>query len=103
MALEGTGRGELTQLVTNHILCHIDGHMLAAVVHGKGVTNEVGENCRGAALGFQDTLLASFVHRLHAFEQDRLYIRSFFNTSTHYSSPPYLLFARFTINLSLRA
>lgn len=43
MALEGTGGGELAQLVANHIFRHINGHMLAAVVHREGVTDEIRE------------------------------------------------------------
>ena len=52
MALEGTGRGELAQLVTDHIFGDVNGHMLAAVVHGEGVAHKVGENRGGAAPGF---------------------------------------------------
>ena len=43
VALKGTGGNELTQLVANHVLGHVHRHMLAAVVDGKGVTNEFGE------------------------------------------------------------
>lgn len=58
MALEGTGGGELAQLVANHIFRHINGHMLAAVVHREGVTDEIRENGGGPAPGLQDPLLA---------------------------------------------
>ena len=37
MAAEGAGGSELTQLVADHILLDIDGHVLAAVVDGDGV------------------------------------------------------------------
>ena len=43
VALKGAGGNELTQLVANHILGHVHRHMLAAVVDGKGVTNEFGK------------------------------------------------------------
>ena len=42
VAAEGAGGGELTQLVTDHILLDVDGHMLAAVVDGDGVAHEGG-------------------------------------------------------------
>ena len=44
MAAEGAGGGELTQLVADHILLDIDGHVLAAVVNGDGVADEGGED-----------------------------------------------------------
>ena len=59
MAGKLPGGGELTELVADHILGDIDGHMLAAVVDGEGVADEFREDGGGAAPGLDDALLAS--------------------------------------------
>ena len=102
VALEGTGGNELTQLVANHVLSHIHRHMLAAVVDGKGVTNEFGEDRGGAAPGLDDLLLAGSVHRFNVLHKSSLDERSFFNASTHCLKLLSYLPARFTISLSER-
>ena len=83
MAAEGAGGGELAQLVANHILGDIDRDMLAAVVHGEGVADKIGEDGGGAAPGLEDPLLAGLVHLLHPLQQHGLYKRSLLNASTH--------------------
>ena len=85
MALEGTGGGELAQLVTDHILGDIDRHVLAAVMDGEGVADKVRENGGGAAPGFQDALLTGLIHLLNPFHQHRLYERTLLYASTHKS------------------
>ena len=40
MASKCSGGRELTQLVADHVLGDIDGHVLPAVVHGDGVADE---------------------------------------------------------------
>src|ERR1035437_1096661 len=44
MTLESTGERELTQLVANHLIGDIDRHVLFAVVHRDGQTDEFGQN-----------------------------------------------------------
>ena len=85
MALKGTGGGELAQLVADHILGDVDGHVLLAIVDGNGVTDEVGEDGGGAAPGLQDALLTGLVHLLDPLQQHRLHERTLLNASTHYS------------------
>ena len=85
MALEGTGGGELAQLVADHILGDVHRHVLTTVVDGEGVTDKVRENGGGAAPGFQDALLAGLIHLLDPFQQHRLHERTLLNASTHYS------------------
>ena len=102
VALEGTGGNELTQLVANHVLSHIHRHMLAAVMHGKSVTNELGEDRGGTAPGLDDLLLAGSVHRFNVLHKSSLDERSFFNASTHCLKLLSYLPARFTISLSER-
>ena len=41
MTRELAGRGELAELVTDHIFGDVNGHMLAAVMHSEGVANEL--------------------------------------------------------------
>ena len=41
VALERAGQGEFAELVTDHVLGHIHRHVLLAVVHGDGQTDEV--------------------------------------------------------------
>ena len=48
MALERASWRELTELVANHILSHIDGQKAATVVDVKVKADEVGSNCRTA-------------------------------------------------------
>ena len=40
MSLKGSGGGEFAKLVSDHVLGHIDRHMLPAVVHGDRVARQ---------------------------------------------------------------
>src|SRR6218665_4119748 len=44
VALEGGRQGEFAQLVAHHLVGDIDRHMLLAVVHGDGQTDELGQH-----------------------------------------------------------
>jgi hypothetical protein len=57
--------------------------MLATVVDGEGVTDELGEDRGGTAPGLDDLLLAGSVHIFNVLHKSSLDERSFFNTSTH--------------------
>src|SRR6195952_3691258 len=56
VTLEGAGRGELAQLVANHGLRHEHRHVLATVVDGEGVSDEVGDDGRPTRPGLDDLL-----------------------------------------------
>ena len=58
-------------------LGHVHRHMLAAVVDGKGVTNEFGEDRGGAAPGLDDLLLAGSVHSFNVLQKSSLDERTF--------------------------
>ena len=60
MTLEGLGRGEFAQLVADHRVIHEHRHVLATVVNGEGVADEIGEN-RGAARPGLDDLLGALL------------------------------------------
>ena len=56
MTLEGSGGSELTELVTDHILCHIYRNVLAAVMNRKCMTYELGENGGTSGPGLENSL-----------------------------------------------
>src|SRR5699024_5744213 len=88
MAGELPGGGELAELVADHILGHIDRHMLAAVVNGEGVADELREDGGGAAPGLDDALLAALVHGFDFLHQRRQDVRAFFGAARHSTLPP---------------
>src|SRR5690554_892813 len=61
----GAGRGELPQLVADHRLGDEDRHVLAAVVDGEGVAQEVGRDDRPAGPRLDDVLGARLVGDVH--------------------------------------
>ena len=76
MAAEGAGRSKLAELVADHILGNVHGHMTAAVVDGDGVSDDFSSS--GAAKGpFLMLLLMD-------------------------TFPPYFALRRLTMNLSVR-
>ena len=79
MASKCSGGRELTQFVANHFLGDVDGHMLAAVMNGESVTNELGEDGGGTAPGLHDALLAAFVHGKNFLLKRYVDIRTFFD------------------------
>ncbi len=50
VAVEGAGRGELAQLVADHVLRNEHWDKLATVVHGEGQANGFGENGAATAI-----------------------------------------------------
>src|SRR5438067_69926 len=99
MGAERARRGELTQLVADHLLRDEHGHVLAAVVDGDRVPDHLREDRRRTGPGADHPLLVRRVHRLDAAHQPLLDERSLLRTATHqrFSLPRRL--AR-TINLS---
>ena len=85
--------------MTNHVFCHIDGNVLAAVMDSNRMTDEGGEDGRGSRPGLQNFLLTGFVKLFHALVEFRSNKRAFLNTSAHVSFPPYLPLRRLMMNL----
>src|SRR5574344_1281699 len=56
VTLEGTSQSEFAQLVTYHLVGDVHGHVLLAVVHGNGQTDEIGQH-HGATRPSLDGLL----------------------------------------------
>src|SRR5581483_1868634 len=65
VADEGAGGAELSELVADHVLGHVHGNELAAVVHRERVPDELGDDRRTPRPGLDDRLLVAFGHRLH--------------------------------------
>ena len=61
MALKGSGRGKLAELVADHVLGDVDRDVLSPVVDGDGVTNEGGEDGGGSGPGLQNLLFTGLV------------------------------------------
>src|SRR3954454_21842806 len=51
VTLERSGQGELAELVADHLLGHVHGHVLLAVVHGDRDADEIGQDRRAARPG----------------------------------------------------
>src|SRR6202162_3894492 len=62
VAAEVTRGRELAQPVADHVLADEDGHVLAPVVHGDGVTDHVRIDDRGARPGADNPLVLGRVH-----------------------------------------
>src|SRR5487761_511175 len=78
VAAEGPGRGELAELVTHHRFGDVDGHVLAAVVHGDRVPDHVGDDRGAARPGLHDALLVSRVQVVDLFQEMVVDERSLF-------------------------
>ena len=48
MTGERAGRRELTEFMSHHVLGHVHGDVLLAVVHGDGQADEIGRDRRSA-------------------------------------------------------
>ena len=86
MTLKGAGRGEFAQLVADHGFRNVYRHVLAAIVHGDGVTHHFREDGARARPGLHDVLLARRIHLLDTIKKARFNERTLLQTSTHYYS-----------------
>ena len=78
VAAEDAGRGELAELVADHVLGDIDGDELVPVMHSDGETHEVGGDHGRAGPGLDGRFLPGLLGGDHALFQFEVYIRSFF-------------------------
>ena len=83
MTLEGAGGNELAQLVADHILGHVNGHVLLAVMNGESVANERGEDGGGTAPGLQNLLLVVLIHLIDPLQQLGSAKGALLNASAH--------------------
>src|SRR3954454_7358472 len=88
---EGARGRELAELVPDHRLGHEDRDVLAAVVHGDRVPQEVGDDRRTARPRLDDVLGALLVLRVHLLEQVVVDERALLQTARHRGLPLALL------------
>src|ERR1700741_4631165 len=62
--LERAREGDLAETVAHHVLGHVHGNELLAVVHGQGVTDKLGSDRRATRPGLEHLLLAGAVELL---------------------------------------
>src|SRR4051812_4600343 len=83
MELERAGGGELAELVTDHRLGDVDGHVLATVVDGDGVADHVRDDRAPAGPRLDDPLLVSRVEIVDLLQQMVVDERSLFQAARH--------------------
>src|SRR5579884_1911472 len=69
VAAEGPRRGELAELVADHVLGDEHRNELLAVVHGEGQLNHLGQNRRAPRPGLDDLLVLGLALFQHLLEQ----------------------------------
>src|SRR5262249_16336003 len=83
MGPEGPRGSELAELVADHRLGDVDGHVLAAVVDGDGVAHHVGDDRGAPAPRLDDALLAGRVQLIDLLEQMVVDERPLLQTAWH--------------------
>lgn len=76
MSLEFTGRGEFSELVSDHVFGDEDGDMLVSIVDSKGDADEFRGNRAATGPGLDDSLFIT--HSCYFFQETGIYVRAFF-------------------------
>ena len=77
MTTEQAGRGKFAQTMSDHIIGDIHRDMAASVMNGDGMTNQLREDCAGAAPGADEVLVAGMIHCVNHLEKFRVNERPF--------------------------
>ena len=78
MTFECAGRGELSELVTYHLLSNVNRNKLVSIMNGDGVADEVRGDHAGAGPGLDHLfLLATIIHSKNSLLQGFLDIGTF--------------------------
>src|SRR5690348_6869472 len=85
---ERAGGRELAELVADHRLADVDGHVLAAVVHRERVTDHVGRDGRATRPRLDDLAFPGRVLRVHLLLQVVVDERALLQTAWHSLLPP---------------
>src|SRR5262249_51788842 len=72
VALENPRRRKLAELVADHVLRHVNGNELLAVVHGQRVPHHLRNDRRPARPRLDDLLLRAAIHHLDLLEERRV-------------------------------
>src|SRR5215217_35055 len=83
VAAEQARRRELAELVTHHVLGHIDRDELVAVVHGEGVAHELGQDRACPAPGLHHPLLVAGRHGGHLAGEVLRDVRPLLDATSH--------------------
>src|SRR5918998_4818534 len=86
---EGTGRGELAELVAYHGLRTINGYVLAPVVNGDGMADELGVDHARPAPRLEHPLFVVLVHPEDALHKALLHERLFLRGPRHLAPPSF--------------
>src|SRR5437867_5366511 len=74
---------ELSELVPDHVLGHVHGNELLAVVHGDRVSDHLGHDRRAPRPGLHDLPLVVPVHLLDGAKERVLHVRTFRDRTSH--------------------
>src|SRR5882757_4653290 len=77
MRFERAGRGELAQLVADHVLRYQHRHVQTAVMHGDGQTDHIGNDHGTTRPRLDGTAIVFLTGRLHFFSQVQIHERAF--------------------------
>src|SRR5579862_1207454 len=81
---EQPGRRELAELVPDHVLGHVHGNELVAVVHRERVPDEIRDHRARARPRLHDALLVARVHRANLLHEAVVNVGTFMYASRHY-------------------
>src|SRR5574343_946847 len=87
VTLEGAGQREFTQLVADHLVGDIDRHVLLAVVHGDGQTDELGQNHGATRPGLDRLLVLGGNGLVNLGHQVMVHKRTLLKRACHFPSP----------------
>ena len=83
VAAEGPGRGELAELVADHVLGHVQLDEVPAVVDGEVLADELGHDRAGPRPGLDRLAAAGGVGPVHLLEQPLDDVRAFLERTSH--------------------
>src|SRR6185295_10635103 len=83
VTVEGTRRRELTELVADHVLRHVDGNVLLSVVDPEGQADELRQDRRAPAPDAYDLVAAGCAHRLRLLQEIAVDKRTFPDRACH--------------------
>src|SRR5574344_528189 len=84
VTLEGTRQSKFAPLVTYHLVGDVHGHVLLAVVHGNGQTDEIGQHHGTTRPGFDGTLVFACHSLFNLGQQVMVNKRTLFNRASHW-------------------
>src|SRR3989344_4739084 len=87
VTLERAGQGELAELVANHLVLDVHGHVLLAVVHSNGQADELRQDGRTTRPGLDGLLVLGGHSLFNLGQQVVIHEGTFFQRTSHFSLP----------------